>query len=126
MPAPLNSQRENQRDAAARLAQALAQLAEQRDALSWHRQKSRQLTDSPAAWLAQASCSEKRLRSRGHAWLSKQVAAIMRRSLRLDDQRGQPRQTSLPSTSHPISELISADLIVTRSCQGSRSRRESP
>ena len=45
MPAPLNSQRENQRDAAARLAQALAQLAEQRDALSWHRQKSRQLTD---------------------------------------------------------------------------------
>lgn len=42
MPAPLNSQREDQRDAAARLAQALAQLAEQRDALSWHRQKSRQ------------------------------------------------------------------------------------
>ncbi|UTA53184.1 hypothetical protein L3D22_12460 [Lysobacter soli] len=45
MPAPLNSQREDQRDAAARLAQALAQLAELRDALSWHRQKSRQLTD---------------------------------------------------------------------------------
>ena len=45
MPAPLNSQREDQRDAAARLVQALAQLAEQRDALGWHRQKSRQLTD---------------------------------------------------------------------------------
>lgn len=124
MPAPLNSQREDQRDAAARLAQALAQLAEQRDALSWHRQKSRQLTDQSSRLVSASQLLREKIE--GDAWLSRQVAAIMRRSLRLDDQRGQPRQTSLPSTSHPISELISADLIVTRSCQGSRSRRESP
>lgn len=40
MPAPLNSQREDQRDAAARLAQALAQLTDdEREQLTAHRRR---------------------------------------------------------------------------------------
>lgn len=65
MPAPLNSQRADQRDAAARLVQALAQLAEQRDALSWHRQKSRQLTDQSGPLVSASQLLREKM---GESW----------------------------------------------------------